>query len=616
MSWEVQTMKLRTSSYKRTWFLKNITRFMPFWVLYTLCLLLGLVLLTGEREPCYFIMNLAACARVMAVVNLFYGLLTAELLFGDIFDSRMCSGLHSLPIRRTEIFRINILSGLLFSLVPTAIMTLFALPLAMGSRVPHAVQVPLYWFAAANLEYLFFFGLAVLSAMLAGNRFSAAVIYGILNFGSLLIYLMMESLYMPLLNGVASQFSTLQSLSPLVRISTDRLITVQRLSQADPGRFQVIGSSWAYLGICAAVGVLLLLLALQFYRRRSLETAGEFVAVKLLRPVFAVLFALCGGIGLNLVGRMFIYDLNPGISVLFAAVGLVTGWFVGLMLLEKTMRVFNRKAFIGGAVILLVMAGSLLLTYLDVFHIASWVPDPQKVESVYVLDGYMYFGEYLDNRENYRFTEPADLEIATEMHTQALLEGLSYTDSCYYHPENPTYEELPGQEPQQRRFTTEVSLEYHMKDGSSRRRSYYIYADGNAGLLFENLMSREAVAVRYPELLDMRKAAAWITVQYDSLPEKYLTEKDTVALLDAIRADCREGHMAQIAEFHPVPVWKGEEGQLDRIDLGLSFDRVNTWDSKALYLEVYSDSSHTLGWLRDRGILQGIIEDIKEQDGK
>ena len=184
-------MKLRTSSYKRTWFLKNITRFMPFWVLYTLCLLLGLVLLTGEREPCYFIMNLAACARVMAVVNLFYGLLTAELLFGDLFDSRMCSGLHSLPIRRTEIFRINILSGLLFSLVPTAIMTLFALPLAMGSRVPHAVQVPLYWFAAANLEYLFFFGLAVLSAMLAGNRFSAAVIYGILNFGSLLIYLMM-----------------------------------------------------------------------------------------------------------------------------------------------------------------------------------------------------------------------------------------------------------------------------------------------------------------------------------------------------------------------------------------------------------------------------------------
>lgn len=50
-------------------------------------------------------------------------------------------------------------------------------------------------------------------------------------------------------------------------------------------------SRWSYLWICAGVGVLLLTAALLLYRRRKLETAGDFIAVKPLEPVFLVMYS-------------------------------------------------------------------------------------------------------------------------------------------------------------------------------------------------------------------------------------------------------------------------------------------------------------------------------------
>ena len=84
MNWEVWIMKSRTSSCKMTWLKKNLVRFAPFWILYTVCLMLGLFLMSGSRDRFYFIMNLSGCARMMAAVNCGYALLTAQLLFGDL----------------------------------------------------------------------------------------------------------------------------------------------------------------------------------------------------------------------------------------------------------------------------------------------------------------------------------------------------------------------------------------------------------------------------------------------------------------------------------------------------------------------------------------------------
>ena len=602
MSWEVQTMKSKTSSYKKTWLRKNLGRFMPFWVLYTLCLLLGLAMMSSSRDSFYYIMNLGECARIMAVVNCGYALLTAQLLFGDLYSSRMCYGIHALPLRREEMFSLNVLSGLLFSLAPTALMTLIALPMAIGSGVEKGALVPLLWFAAANLQYLFFFGLSLLCAFLAGNRFSMAVLYGILNFLSLLIYLLTESLYMPLLKGVMNPFEWFYLLCPVVKISSDPLILLERLQDNLPGTYEIQWTSWMYLLISAGMGILLLLLSLELYRKRSLETAGEFIAVKALKPVFSVLFAVFGAMGLNLIARMFFgYQEKTALAVSFAFIGLVAGWFVGLMLLERTSRVFQKKAFWGLGILLAVVSGSLLLTHLDVLHIASWVPRPEEVEKVYVIPGYQNYGEYWTNRESFALTKAEDLETVTSMHRLALGEDVGPEDVLwYYEPET------PGEE---KRYTVPVSIQYNLKDGKIRRRFYYIYAEGEAGDLAEALYSREPAVLENPRILEFRGFASYMNVNGHEVPMEYLAPEEIGQLMDAITQDCREGHMAQMQEFHPVPVWA--EGDRVLPSLYLSVGAAEGPFSDSIGLDVYSDSTHTLNWLRQRGILSEVIEDAR-----
>ena len=597
-------MKSRTSSYKTAWLRKNLQRFLPFWALYTVCLLLGLTMLAGSRDRFYFIMNLAACSRIMAVVNCGYALLTAQLLFGDLYDSRMCFGIHSLPIRREELFGLNILAGLLFSLIPTAVMTICAFPLALGSQVPGAGYVPALWFAAANLEYLVFFSLAVLCAFLSGNRFSMAVIYGILNFGSLLLYLMVESIYMPLLQGVALPFAPFDRFSPAVRITREPLLLVERMGETDPGHYQLQSGSWTYLLICAGAGILLLLLSLQVYRKRSLEAAGEFIAVKGLRPVFLCLFSLFGCTGLNLVASLFFgYRNDSRIGILFAAVGLVAGWFIAMMLLQKSARVFTRKSFLGAALLLALVAGSVLLTALDILGIASWVPEPQQVKSVVLIPGYHNFGEYWDNRENYRITDQAGLEAVTRVHALAIEEDLTREDARYYYDYD-----IPG-ENEQLRYTVPLSIEYHMQDGSVSRRFYFVYADSQAGTLLKSLYSRAPLATGAPRILDTTQAASWINVRGYPIEEAFLTAEDTMALMDAIRRDCREGTLAQLPEFHPVPICEGEAETIQSLDLSMGFGSGDR--QEYLYLEVYSDSSHTLSWLRQRGVIKTVVDGLE-----
>ena len=616
MSWEVQTMKSKTLSCKTTLYKKNLTRFMPFWVLYTLCLLMGLTMLLNRDVEFYFAMNLAACARFMAVVNCGYALLVGQLLFGDLYDSRMCSGIHSLPLRREEIFLINVLSGLTFSLLPTAIMTLCSLPLMLKTVVQGGMAIPFLWLAAVNLEYLFFFGIAVFSAFCAGNRLAMAVIYGIANFGSMFLSLMVQSLYAPMLPGVVYPYEWFLGLTPVVSIADSPLIIVERLGRYQPGTM-TLQPSWWYVIVCALVGLVFLAAALQLYRKRSLETAGEFIAVKALRPVFLILFAVLSGVCLSMGARFFFgMHRKTGYALAFAFIGLSAGWFVGLMLLKKSLRIFDRKALIGFGALLTVAAASLLLTRLDIFGIASWVPEPDQVESVQLIPQYDAFGQYWEEREEYRLKKPEDVKQVTEIHRLAIEEGLTEEDCFHYYYDH--FDNDPSQFGKQAggRYTVPISLNYRLKDGSSRSRTYYIYADGKAGQLARLIFSRENFSVDFPENLALGLPADYVGLGPLSLEEKYRTRQEIISLEEAIRKDCQEGNMAPMLEYHPVPIWENGAITLPNLDLSVNFNTSAKYSAPGFYVRIYSDSVHTLQWLEQRGLLQKVLEEMKENGGQ
>ena len=150
-------MKSRTSFFNATVLKKDITRFAPVWGLYILFLLVDF--LTGARNDQKEILaaSLADMMRNMSIVNLIYGGLCANMLFGDLFQSRMCNALHAMPLRREGWFFTHIVAGLLFCFVPNLLATLFQMVL-LGK---YFYMAPL-WLVVVTGQFLFFFGVAVL----------------------------------------------------------------------------------------------------------------------------------------------------------------------------------------------------------------------------------------------------------------------------------------------------------------------------------------------------------------------------------------------------------------------------------------------------------------------
>ena len=110
-------MQFKTSCCNKTLLKKDLTRFAPLWGVYTLGLLMLLFLTWDDKSiPFNNIYAFRTLLPNVALYNGVYALAVAAMLFGDLYNTRMCYGTHALPMTRGCWFGTHILSGLLFSL--------------------------------------------------------------------------------------------------------------------------------------------------------------------------------------------------------------------------------------------------------------------------------------------------------------------------------------------------------------------------------------------------------------------------------------------------------------------------------------------------------------------
>ena len=160
-------MKSRTSFFNKTVFKKDLTRFAPAWGVCLILMLLALISMADRSFAYYRLQNVRDSITIMSWLNLIYAAVVAQMLFGDLFTSRMCNALHALPLRRECWFGTHVVSGLAYSLLPNLVIALIALPIM---RLESGWVSVFWWLLASELQYLFFFGTAVLCVMLSGNR--------------------------------------------------------------------------------------------------------------------------------------------------------------------------------------------------------------------------------------------------------------------------------------------------------------------------------------------------------------------------------------------------------------------------------------------------------------
>ena len=553
-------MKSRTSYFNRTVFLKDITRFFPVWVLYTIGLLLSLVILVEIEDTIDFhmnIRNLGVLINVFAVINCGYALVCAQLLFGDLYNSRMCNALHAMPMRRETWFVTHILSGLSFFVIPNLLFALLTLPLL--GPVTYTAG---YFFLGVLLPYLFFFGVAVFSVMCAGNRFAMALVYGIINTLALLVGWVLQTLYDPLLYGITIDVDSLSFFCPLVQIAATNHFPVCGLDSL--GNFLFEAAGFGYLWLCAGVGILFGSLALVLYRHRQLESAGDFIVVKPLAPIFLILYTLCAGTLCYLFFQIFL-----GMRMEFFYIGLLVGYFTGQMLLRRTPNIFKKKVFLGAAAFVLIMLLSFGITRLDPLGITRYVPASDQIASVEIRN----FSRYYNSA--YTVTDPEEIDEIRAIHAAAIAEG----DES---PSNSTF-----------------TLAYHLKNGVKVTRTYEIHEDKQTETLLRPIFSSPK-AIFFAELDTAQDYADYIKVIYIESGNGYkLTGKELVEFLEAVLLDCAAGTMVQDRTFHPTSTEQ----------IYLSFEVPDTTQPDygqvdiSYWFNIFSDSEHSYRWLKESGYL-------------
>lgn len=598
-------MKSRTSSCKAAAFKKDLSRFWPVWVGYLLFLVLFQTILSNDELAYWYAANLGESISIMGVINGIYALVVAQMLFGDLFTTRMCNGIHSLPLKRQEWFDVHITAGTLFSLAPTALMTVFSeIIISLYSTMVNGWQLPLYWFAGTNIQYIFFFGLAVFCVMCSGNRFGATIIYGISNFGSPLVYLLVDQLYTPLLEGVVTLSAPFEKLSPMLCIAAHRFVDAERIATGGTyidefgveqreyiGQFTMAPDGWRYIAITAVIGVLLLVLARLMYKKRHLECAGDFLAVRWLEPVFQVVFTVFCGSGFHAVFLLF-FGLNTDFIYLIFGIGMIVGWFAGRMLLERSTRVFRLRTVGGFLLTAAAMALSLFITHLDPLGIETWLPDPANLRGASVSLRY---------QSSFITEDSAEIDDLIRLHEIALEQNVSV------HPDyDPYFYNSAGIDPNAAR----IELTYMLDNGFTARRQYHVLAEGEGGDLIRKYCSRLDVVTSDPDIKDLDdlrhefKDADNVSVHGRSIPEEYVTEEFLLALADAIAADCEAGNMVQLGVFHPGIIMEtnNPEDPLRMMDLHIN-KQGNNGHYHYCYLNIYADCVNTLAVLKPTGIL-------------
>ena len=471
MNWEVRTMRSGTSCFNSPLFRKNMARFWPIWACYSLIwafmIPLQFLTLPGQFSPEDQI-HLANALRNQAeqvvhtlqsgvFLSCAFGLAAAMAVFSYLCFNRSACMMHALPMDRNGLFLTNYLSGLSFLVLPNAAIFVMTLALEAMYSCVNLHQL-LTWLWVQSATALFFYSFAAFCAMFTGNILALPAFYGILNYlAFILLSLMTEVLHLFFYGwvGLNSQVEDAALwLTPVLKLY-ESCDTYRQVPLSDGGYAYTSASEvndpQAIL-IFAAIGVALAVLALWVYHRRHVESAGDVVAIPIVRPFFRAGVAICSGLCIGvLTAAVLGYDSESTLGI-FLVIWTVIGHFVAEMLLRKSFRVLH--AWKGAAVMAVVMGVLFLSVKMDWYGYESNVPKTEEVTQVHITnlnDG----GPYDDGHYSAvaYISDQTQIKQIIDLHTALVNEK--------------DRENQPGDD------YFSVGMEYILQDGSILERRYH-----------------------------------------------------------------------------------------------------------------------------------------------
>lgn len=586
MNWEVWTMTSKTSCFNSGLMRRSLLKGAPLWGLWLLfwLLLLPVYLLTRQDlVPFELTRYLFDCLVVAGTFGVFfYGLAVAWFQFAWLYRTRSAYHYASLPIRRETQFVSRYLSGLLFHLVPALAVTL--LTMAAGVVKGENVVLPaLIFLACSTLMFLFYYGLAVFCAHLTGHVAAMPVFYLIANFLAPVLEYVLLLVADALIFGLsASQHLWPLWLSPLYYCLNRNVFSMEWLNRGGV-TIGYVFTGWKPVLLFGAAGLVLAILAFLLFRRRRMESAGDVIAVSWLKPVFRYGVTLCCGLTLGMIIATLILNssqIHFGtllVCILFAS---VVGFLAAEMLLEKTIRVFQKKNFLrlGGALVAMTLV--LLACRYDVFGFTRYVPEADGVVSV-SLDG----RQPVANSTIIEKTIALHQEIVNHRHE---LENASDSGLHY-------------------------RITYYLRDGGRVERYYRLPVGDHSDPDPSSLGYRMEVLKNDPTVLLENYFFTSDQIRLDSISVEYvsgefgtydqinMTPAQGENLLGAMRKDVSLGTLGKTGLL-------AEDGVAGNVSVYLQYTyQDGTWDrGETLY--VTPEATHTLEALRELGLPEEALQ--------
>ena len=435
-------MKSKTSFFNAGIYRNIIKRTWPLWAAYFLVWFFSMPLITlvnrmesaGTIPPSMFLPEYIngvadSLLHFSAVSGFVVAILAAMAVFNFMHSSRGSGLIASLPVRRETVFTSAYLAGLIPVIVIDFVIAALNLLSSLGAEVSFSVilNANLFWFVVNIMEYVTFYGIAVIIAMVTANNVALPVLYLIFNFLIIGMETVVNGIFSEFIFGYNNHSAALLFMSPFVLLM--QLVAVIETDGAAAGAqvYHYFSSfnHWGMLFAYFAVGIVLSVIALLLYRRHRMESAGDVVAVPALRPVFKYGVAVCASLSFSVLFSIIVSEAVPGrtFDLIILTIGLIIGAFIGYfvseMFIQKSLHVFKCK-WRGFAVLAVLCVVFTFCTAKNVFGIATHLPDADDIE-------YAYTYEY----NNVKFTDRSEIEELLRINRAVIAKGNEYMDlSC------------------------------------------------------------------------------------------------------------------------------------------------------------------------------------------
>lgn len=580
-------MKSKISFFNAGLFKSTLRRFWPLWTIHFAGWLLFLPVLTlmnnlGPNKSTNFIFAICESAVfASSVVAFIMAILAAMAVFSFMYNSRSTGLIASLPVRREAIFCSTWLGGVFVIVGSNLVIALLTFLFSLGATTSAALafKAVCIWLGVYSMQFILFFGIASLTAVMTGSIAVLPILYIIFNFLAVgmesIIRLDFSCLIWGMSNG--SFDCVLDFLSPLVYMVGSFVPDVEYNtpyvadtlgSLLDRECVAVTYSHWLPTVIYCLVGLIFSAAALMVFRKRRMESAGEVVAVRCMHPVFkygvTVCSALCGGLLLYTV--LFALFESRSASVFIMILSMIIfafiGYFGAKMLLEKSFHVF-RGSWVGFIVVCCLCAVFTLCCDLDVCGIGAYVPKEGSIKSITVY-------------QTGSVEDPAIIENYRQLHEKIV----SYKDE---------YEHIVYSDD-----TESIMFEYKLKNGRTVSREYTLPMDDeNVERYYELANTPNLLLERFSPSIPADEEHCSQAILY--IGDNQIIDLTPAQAIDfyrnALLPDIKAGHKVISRTYDDIIATM-------YITFEQAIDNSRYYDSQDIVVEITTDCTECISWIK------------------